>query len=485
MVELATEVDEEISGTTAPRGSLILIGTPNRDTTSVASQFSSTNEITLTPWLPTLSTGYSDDLPVLSAEGLRRVSQDLEDGGKIAWSKMPRIYSICYALGKPDLTEVFDAEEFSDAGIPFSSDDLRKVMPDLRLRTLFYESQRMVLSNPHRPEHCWDSHQHFHTAEVPFVHIRTLGRSRSTRVDVVESFLTQHRYVRKCIIRRGQKSGVRTGLFSYVNNIEVFKELSHRHISTFMCSYSDEYKIAILTQPVADCSLESFLAQVPRPEGAQEFLQSSFGCLAGALHYLRGKGMPLKPIRPSNILIEGRSMFFTDFTGPNDSKRLQFSGRNDFSTIAYCKYCAPEEEEEVEEAGHPPYDLCDIWSLGCVFLEMWTVIQGRSMEQLSAFFLENGSRDFQYHKNIEAVEKWLKELQASSLPTELEETEGTYDGPYNWIKGMLMRDRILRTSNTEFLLRAICKAGATFTSQCCFTQNSALFSKAASSEHCT
>lgn len=473
------EVDEKISGTTTTRGSLVYIGTPNRDNTSVASQSSSTNVTTLTPWLPTLSTSYSDDLPVLSAEGVRRVSRDLEDGGKIAWSKIPRIYSICYALGKPDLTEVFYNEEFSDAGVPFSPDDLRKVMPDLRLRARFFESQRMVLSNPHRPEHRWDCHQHFHTAQVPFVHIQTLGRSRSARVDVVESLLTQHRYVRKCIIRRGQKSGVRTGLFNYVNNIGVLNELSHRHISTFMCSYSDEYKIAILTQPVADCTLESFLAQVPCPEGAQELLQSSFGCLAGALNYLRGKGVKLNPIRPSNILINGRSMFFTDFTSPNDSKRLQFSGRNDFSTIAYCKYCAPEEEE----AENPSLHLCNIWSLGCVFLEMWTIIQGRSMEQLFEFLRENGSRDLQYYKNIEAVEKWLKELQASTLPNDLEETDETYDGPYNWIKGMLMRDPVLRTHDTEPLVKTISKAGAAYTSQCCFHQNSALFSKAPSAPH--
>lgn len=471
------EVDEKVSGTTTPRDSLIHMGAPNRDTTTLTPPSSTPKESTLTPWLPTLSTGYSDHLPVLSAEGLRRVSRDLEDAGKIAWSKMPRIYSICYALGRLDLMEVFGVEGYSDAGVPFSPDDLRKVLPDLRLRTLFFESQRMALSNPHRPEQCWGGHQHFHNAKVPFFHIRTLGRSRSARVDVVESILTRHRYVRKCLIRRGQKSGVRTGLFNYANNIEALKELSHRHISTFICSYSDEYNIAILTQQVAGCSLESFMARGPCVKWAQELLQSSFGCLAGALHYLRGKRVTVKPIRPSNILITGRSLLFTDFTGPNDSKRLQNSGRNDFSTIEYCKYCAPEEEEE---AGHPSHN---IWSLGCVFLEMWTVIQGRSMEQLSEFLRENGSRDLQYYKNIEAVEKWLKALQASPLPKDLEEGEDTYCGPYIWITGMLMRNPVLRTHDTEPLVKTICKAGAAYTSQCCFHQNSALFSKAPSAPH--
>jgi serine/threonine protein kinase len=74
------------------------------------------------------------------------------------------------------------------------------------------------------------------------------------------------------------------------------------------------------------------------------------------------------------------------------------------------KYCAPEVYD-----GAPRGRAADVFSLGCVFLEIATVIQGRSLDEFADFRARpinpgDDVDDDSYHGNLEKVEDWIENL---------------------------------------------------------------------------
>jgi serine/threonine protein kinase len=56
----------------------------------------------------------------------------------------------------------------------------------------------------------------------------------------------------------------------------------------------------------------------------------------------------------------------------------------------------------------------DVWSLGCVFLEMGTVLNNRTVDEMRSYFETHGSRGPYVRGNREAADMWLEELKQSS-----------------------------------------------------------------------
>jgi serine/threonine protein kinase len=56
----------------------------------------------------------------------------------------------------------------------------------------------------------------------------------------------------------------------------------------------------------------------------------------------------------------------------------------------------------------------DVWSLGCVFLEMGTVLNNRTVDEMRSYFETHGSRGPYVRGNREAANMWLEELKQSS-----------------------------------------------------------------------
>jgi len=100
--------------------------------------------------------------------------------------------------------------------------------------------------------------------------------------------------------------------------------------------------------------------------GRQLFiLQNAFGCLSAALQYLHNQRCRHKDIKPANILVKNGSVLLTDF-GTSRNWVVGDSGTTVGTSGPYTPaYAAPEvaEWESRNEAA-------DVWSLGCVFLEM-------------------------------------------------------------------------------------------------------------------
>lgn len=180
--------------------------------------------------------------------------------------------------------------------------------------------------------------------------------------------------------------------------------------------------------PVAEYNLKDFLSLDPLPSGGRSFLRTFFGCLAAALSYLHENQIRHKDIKPQNILVKGHQIFLTDFGLSLDWSELGQSTTSG-PTIKTPRYCAPEVADLM-----PRNSFSDVWSLGCVFLEIWTALKGEKIASLFEHLEGHGSKSTCYYLNYSAVIAWRRIL---------EERPGTSEDnlPSAWISHMVQFDQ--------------------------------------------
>lgn len=182
------------------------------------------------------------------------------------------------------------------------------------------------------------------------------------RVDHVRSKLSLEEYARKKIARARTFSGDKAAMRMFENELTNLKRLRHHHLVTFVGSYTDPRYIGMLTTPVAECDLQQLLQSAP---SNPSLLRQFFGCLCSAVQYLHSQKCRHKDIKPGNILVRKGTVFLTDF-----GTALNWSDRSGSSTGGTTgpftpRFTAPEvfKCERRNESS-------DIWSLGCVYLDI-------------------------------------------------------------------------------------------------------------------
>jgi serine/threonine protein kinase len=149
-----------------------------------------------------------------------------------------------------------------------------------------------------------------------------------------------------------------------------------------------------------------------------------FGCLAHALYYIHSKLTKHLDIKPQNILVKRRyhqkapnsgaphahyHVYIADF-GLSKSFSTEAQSQTDSASPKTPKYCAPEVYYQ-EAKGRS----ADIFSMGCVYLEMMTVIHGGSLDDIDDIIKSpNGS--LSYRENIDNAIRWLSQLNMTLVP---------------------------------------------------------------------
>lgn len=162
---------------------------------------------------------------------------------------------------------------------------------------------------------------------------------------------------------------------AFLNEIDILKRLgTHRHIINMQWSYVRGNEFGILLSPVADeGDLNSFLSAIrntrtlPTPE-QQSILYRAYGCLANGLAYIHSHAIRHKDIKPQNILVHRGCMIYTDFGIALDGTH-QSTTTTGLAEGFTRRYCAPEIVEQ-----QPRNSSSDVFSLGCVFLEILAVL---------------------------------------------------------------------------------------------------------------
>lgn len=372
---------------------------------------------------PDTNTGYSD------AE-IAEISRLLEYSVN-SWSKVPRTYIILRTINCLHILEDLLAIGFSDHWFPVTFQNL----PQLKSLTptigsAIVNNQDLILTKSIDLEKGEAGrHRHFAKGELlPFETIYTLGSGMSGRVDKVRSMISNKEYAIKRISRRNTfRRDPAPAVRAFINEVEILKRLKHRHIVEFVGSYTDSTYFTIVMSPVAEMDLAKHLSMA----GPQNYstLRTFFGCLTAALQYLHDNFIRHKDIKPQNILVDHGNVLLTDFGLSRDSSGA--GSTTSGPTIKTPRYCAP--EVAMFDSRN---SSSDIWSLGCVFLEMLIVLKGYNIDWMNDYFDNHGSRNRCVHLNLDATTEIISKLKKTGSVSDNRVIE--------WVQKMLRVDRNAR-----------------------------------------
>ncbi|KAE9970260.1 hypothetical protein EG328_006364 [Venturia inaequalis] len=142
-----------------------------------------------------------------------------------------------------------------------------------------------------------------------------------------------------------------------------------------------------------------FIQEVVGTRTPASYLRHCIGCLASAVAYLHSNSIRHKDLKPANVLLYPDGLRLTDFGTATDFTDFSQSA-TEGGDRGTPKYFSPETSA---------FELCgrasDIFSLGCIFLEVLAVANGYSLEQLKQ---SRPDKDRSFQANIEQVRNWIR-----------------------------------------------------------------------------
>ncbi|KAL8856217.1 MAG: hypothetical protein Q9178_007182 [Gyalolechia marmorata] len=361
------------------------------------------------------------------------------------WSKVPRTYIVLRTINCLNHLNNFIDLGFSDHWFPVTEQSLPYCLRPSH-RSEFVLAQDLVITKSIGLEKGEDGqHCFFRRNEpLPFEEKAVLGSGGFGQVDKVLSLISFKEYARKRVLRNKVFGGRGTeGTKQLITEIEILKRLEHRHVVQFVGSYTDPKYMGLIMSPVAEMDLSTYLARADTAMFCE--LRTFFGCLARALAFLHEQNVRHKDIKPGNILVHRGNVLFTDFGLSFDFADVDSSTTVSMVNGMTLRYCAPE-----VAAYEPRNTSSDIWSLGVVFLEMITVLKGKTVEFVYEFLERHGNQQKYVRTNSAALDELIAELKISGSISDNRALE--------WIQQMLLTEQRLRQTSAT-LVASIVAAG--------------------------
>ncbi|KAF4541586.1 Ankyrin domain protein [Lasiodiplodia theobromae] len=316
-----------------------------------------------------------------------------------------------------------------DDDLPLSEDQVKNLHVDVKDVSRFMELQKKFCGF-YEMNHHSEIEDHM---LPPFTVHKSLGNGAFSIVEAVElvhevDAQKKTRYARK----RPRADDCNSGL---KDELDTLKSMGHHHhVVRYVGSYQHARRINILLYPEASHgNLTNYLKWNTFLERAKKMvLNKSFGCLLTGLGFL-STTMRHKDIKPDNILIHGRNVLYTDFgsaytftKGVNGS----ITSRTAPGKVNWM-YAAP----EVHMLNGTRDVKTDLFSLGCVFAEIITVLSEKQVADLHE--IVGGS----YGTSVSKLHAWLDGLpQNNDLSI-----------PVTWCKRMTQQERSERPKIPMFV----------------------------------
>ena len=282
-----------------------------------------------------------------------------------------------------------------------AEDEERKIM-DLQQWSL--EAQRTL---PDYLHHDSTSNRDVH---VRFISLKLLGSGSYGHVDEVRELSTGMSYARKHIpFNSATSSDVIAD--EVRNEVAIMQKLRHIHIATLLFYLKEEEGYSIFMLPVADFDLRHFLSLCTKkdyPAALTKQVYPWFGCLLDALAFAHKLNIRHKDIKPSNILIKDGQVYLSDFGLAQEFAEEREDPPQDQKVQGTLVYRPPEIASNRSRGRSS-----DVFSLGCVYSEMFTVTQGRSLEGYHAFRRTADSTAFR--DCLGKVNVWLRSFERNGL----------------------------------------------------------------------
>ena len=254
-----------------------------------------------------------------------------------------------------------------------------------------------------------DSFRHFDFTpqeKLPFKSLKELGHGNQAYVDKVEDISLGCICVRKWWQISEAPLAKEKAKHRFFSEVAILKRLRGEcHVIRLLATYCQGTELGLLHLPLGQCDLNVLLrkpAQERRGLISDDDLERGFGCLSAALQYMHQERIRHRDIKPDNILIHGASLVFTDFGISRDFSELS-SSLTDGYVVGTYTYYAPE-----VAADRPRGCSADVFALGCVLLEIWSVLFGLAPEdQHSIPSLKP------YYRHLAEVQAWIQEKKSS------------------------------------------------------------------------
>jgi serine/threonine protein kinase len=272
------------------------------------------------------------------------------------------------------------------------------------------------------------AHQSFPSDNPPpFTQIRQLGCGSLGSVDEIRIPNSAKTLARKSILL----SGVLKHHYMEIigQEVKALRNLSHPHIVQVAGTYEFGPCYAILMSPVGDQSLKDMLEEYhDRANQANErpWLQTWFHCLSSALAHIHSQGIRHEDIKPSNIIHRRGDVYLTDFSSCTEFEFGRTTSTDTPAGRITRIYSAPEGLEDERHGSS-----VDIFSMGCVFTEMATVVDGRPVSE--------------FYRHC-SVNRWGSQMERMYYSEALGRIDEWFDDALymRCIRPMLAKDRRLR-----------------------------------------
>ncbi|KAH6045969.1 hypothetical protein HBI67_240680 [Parastagonospora nodorum] len=194
-----------------------------------------------------------------------------------------------------------------------------------------------------------------------------------------------------------------------ISEVGHMARLKHSHIVRLIGTYVWTREFCILMYPVADGNLETFLRCL-RKTSPEKIISNEhspddhsfdmtqvramafsctgfFSCLSSAIRYIHCSLIKHKDIKPSNVLVRSRwryrggrseyhsKVYISDFDISRSYETIDAANTGGYTSCTL-KYASPEVAQESDH-GFP----ADIFSLGCVFLEIFAALDSCKVER--------------------------------------------------------------------------------------------------------
>ena len=271
-------------------------------------------------------------------------------------------------------------------------------------------------------------HAEFKPDEVDLVPLKAKRILGTTANAVVESVMCRRiRLARKTI-----KCGRHMKREDAVTEVEHLQRLSHFHLIQVIGTYIMGKDLSILLYPVTEYNLETFIDSIMEQKNTGDevvdpalseashrkcsHLFIFIGCLSNALRYLHANVTKHMDIKPKNLLVRKivkdsalrckYRIYIADF-GIARAYQSIADSETDSPTFCTRLYAAPEVVE-----GKRRGLSADIFSLGCVFLEIlatigWSLFGQDMLQELKYLRTKNINGYMSYQANIPDVQAWL------------------------------------------------------------------------------
>lgn len=364
---------------------------------------------------------------------LKHLSEVLKSNPRTSpWAENPRLYAVLHlaglpfedANGKPFVNEGSLADGLDDYSLPYSEDTLpraikerHELVPRVLTQQAYIYSDSDDFMEP-------DKYNHHAVLFHPFEREGKLGEGSFGIVDLVHNiFKPETKLARKTIDRQPPPRDLASPSERrrrFRKEVEILRQVKgHEHVVSLLWCYTSKESLNMIFSPAAQETLEALMDRCE----TVEILQPFFGCLAQGLTWLHDDcKVRHRDIKPANILFDGRSVRFCDFGSAIDMSPGDASQTSGEPSMVTDMYKSPEAGVNEPNRG----ESSDIWSLGCVFLELASVLHGRTPKQLRAS-LRADPTTVCYFNCITGIRTWMAEELMSPM----------HHHPQDWISDMV------------------------------------------------